>query len=400
MGPFTFYTPTKVFFGEQAEANISTVIREGCYRKVLIHYGSDRVKQSGLLKKVRDEVLAGGAEVVELGGVEPNPDIALVREGVELCRAEGVDFVLGVGGGSVCDSCKAIRGALSLGIDPWEALTKNLYAKQTVPMGIVLTMAAAGSEMSNSCVITDRSIGKKCGSNHDGNRPQYAFMNPVNTLTTPAYQTAAGVTDIMMHTMERFLTDEPDTPLTDALALALLNTVREYGLVLRDEPENLEARAEVLWASSISHNNLTECGRVRRTFVCHKICHGICGVHDKITHGASLSVIFPAWCLHEYRRGLDRFFTLMADVWGGEAEFTEGMTEEEYKEETILDGIGKMKAYFSSIGMPVTLAELEVDPSEYERLSAGTTAGDSKPLRSFGHSLNQAEILEIYHLAE
>ena len=391
MLPFTYYTPTKVYFGADAEDHIGADLKSRGATKVLIHYGSERIKKDGLFDRVVGQLDGAGIAWVELGGVEPNPKVTLVRKGIELCRAEGVDFILGVGGGSVADSCKAMRLGLALDVDPWEAVTKNMVPAKPFPMGIVLTMAAAGSEMSNSCVLSDAGAHLKRGCNHDANRPEVAFMNPANTLTVPPYQTAAGVVDIMMHTMERFLFNAPETPLTDAIAVAILRTVRDCGTRLIAEPFDLDARADVMWASSLAHNNLTECGR-GKTFTAHKIEHDISGAHDNVTHGAGLAVVFPAWVLYEYKCDVDRFADWAVRVWDAEMH--------EDKEQTVLEGVEKMRAYFRSLGMPTHMSELGVTPDEYEYISGLTTNGGANTIPSYRGALTQEDIIAIYKLAE
>ena len=391
MVSFTYYVPTKVFFGTDAESHIGSFLKSKGFHKVLLHYGSGSIKKNGLYDKVTAELQQAGIAYVELPGVEPNPKIGLVRCGVELCRKEGVDFLLGVGGGSVSDSCKAIALGLALDIDPWEAVVKNICPEKPFPMGLVLTIAAAGSEMSNSCVITDDEHNLKRGCNHDGNRPLVAFMNPENTLTVPKYQTAAGTVDIMMHTMERYLTADPETPLTDRLAEALLKTVKDCGSRLMEDPKDLQARTDLMWASSLAHNDITGCGR-NRTFTAHKIEHDLSGVHDNITHGAGLAVVFPAWVLHEYKKGMKRFCQWAVNIWQANPNQDE--------DAVIREGVDHMKDYFRSLGMPVTMQELGVAPEEYDSIAELTIAGAGGAIPSYGSKLTKEEILEIYRLAE
>ncbi|WP_434310530.1 iron-containing alcohol dehydrogenase [Hominifimenecus sp. rT4P-3] len=391
MESFTYYTPTKVFFGEDAESHIGKALKEYGVKKVLLHYGGGSIKRIGLYDKVVSQLTKAEIPFVELGGVEPNPKIGLIRKGVELCRAEQVDFLLGVGGGSVCDSCKAIGMGLTTGLDPWEVVSKNIVPEKPFPMGLVLTIAAAGSEMSNSCVITNEETNLKRGCNHDANRPTFAFLNPVNTLSVSKFQTAAGIVDIMMHTMERYLTSDPETPLTDRIAESLLKLVKEYGTRLMQDPQDLEARAQIMWASTLGHNDITGCGR-NKTFTAHKIEHDLSGVHDGITHGAGLAVVFPAWVRYEYKNGIDRFYQWAVNIWDAEPS--------EDKEKAILEGVDHMVAFFRSLDMPVTMKELGVTPEEYEKISKMTTNGDAKPLPSFGKPLTSADIREIYRLAE
>jgi alcohol dehydrogenase YqhD (iron-dependent ADH family) len=258
-------------------------------------------------------------------------------------------------------------------------------------MGAVLTLAAAGSEMSDSCVLTNEEAGLKRGINGSHNRMTFAFMNPVNTVSVPAWQTAAGTVDIMIHTMERFLTDEEATPLTDNIAVGIMRRVIECGATLRDDPSDIAARADMMWASSLAHNDLTGCGR-HKTFTAHKIEHDFSGLHDNITHGAGLSVIFPAWVMHEYKMGPERFAEWAVRIWDAEPG--------EDLEATIKDGVRRMRTFYKSLGMPVTIEELGITPDEYEKLADLTTSCGTKTLPSFGHALTKADIIDIYRLAE
>ena len=391
MYDFVYDVPTKVYFGEDAESHIGEALTSIGVRKVLLHYGSERVRQTGLIGKVTAQLEGAGIAWVELAGVEPNPKIGLIRKGVELARQEGVDFLLAVGGGSVCDSVKGIAMGLTTGRDPWEIIAGGIIPEKRFPMGVVLTISAAGSEMSDSCVITNDELNLKRGSNGTHNRMTFAFMNPLNTVSVPAWQTAAGTVDITMHTMERFLTNDPATPLTDSIAVAVVRRVIECGAILRDNPADIDARADIMWASSLAHNDITGCGR-RKTFTAHKIEHDLSGVHDNITHGAGLSVIFPAWVLHEYRYGLDRFYDWAVRFWDAEPS--------DDKEKTILDGVAKMRAFYKSLGMPLTMAELGISPDEYDMLADFTTAGGTKTLPSFGHMLSKDDVIDIYKIAE
>ena len=391
MTSFMYYVPTKVYFGTDAESHIGEALTAMGVKKVLLHYGGGSIKKAGLYDKVTEQLKGAGIEWVDFGGVEPNPKLSMVRAGIALCKKEGVDFLLGVGGGSVSDSCKGIALGLALDADPWEAVMKNLVPEKQFPMGLVLTIAAAGSEMSNSCVITDEEHGLKRACNHNMNRPALAFMNPENTLTVPPYQTAAGVVDIMMHTMERYLTDDPETPLTDGIAEAVLASVKDCGTRLMKDPGDLEARTDMMWASSLAHNDITGCGR-NKTFPAHKIEHDLSGVHDNITHGAGLAVVFPAWCRFAYKSGIDRFYKWAVNVWQAKPG--------EDKERVILEGIDHMVRYFKSLGMPVTMCELGISPEEYEYIAGLTTNGDTTQLLSYGRTIGRKEIMEIYRLAE
>lgn len=347
-GDFTLYTPTKVVFGHKAEEKVGELVCAFGGSRVLIHYGGGSVVRSGLLDRVKASLEKAGLFYVELGGVVPNPQLTKVYEGIELAKVNRVDFILAVGGGSVIDSSKAIAYALG---EP-EYDVKELYehtrtAKASYPLGVVLTIAAAGSEMSDSSVISYE--GKKRGYNSDLCRPRFAVMDPELTLTLPDYQTSAGCSDILMHTMERYFTNGSKMQITDALAEGLLRTVMKNAAVLHRDPENYQARAEVMWCSSLSHNGLTGCGNDGNDFASHRLEHELGALYD-VTHGAGLTAVWPSWARYVYRNCLPRFVQFAVNVMGVVPAATD--------EETALLGIAAMEDYFRSIGMPVTLSEL------------------------------------------
>ena len=347
-GDFTLYTPTKVVFGHKAEEKVGELVCAFGGSRVLIHYGGGSVVRSGLLDRVKASLEKAGLFYVELGGVVPNPQLAKVYEGIELAKVNRVDFILAVGGGSVIDSSKAIAYALG---EP-EYDVKELYehtrtAKASYPLGAVLTIAAAGSEMSDSSVISYE--GKKRGYNSDLCRPRFAVMDPELTLTLPDYQTCAGCSDILMHTMERYFTNGSKMQITDALAEGLLRTVMKNAAILHRDPENYQARAEVMWCSSLSHNGLTGCGNDGNDFASHRLEHELGALYD-VTHGAGLTAVWPSWARYVYRNCLPRFVQFAVNVMGVVPAATD--------EETALLGIAAMENYFRSIGMPVTLSEL------------------------------------------
>lgn len=389
---FTYHTPTKIVFGKDAELKVGELAAEAGAKKVLVHYGSNRVADTGLLGSVLSALDAQGIEHVELGGVVPNPRIDLVRAGIDLAQKKGVDFVLGVGGGSVIDSCKAI--AYGLGepeYDVWDIYEHTRTPKACYPIGAVLTIAAAGSEMSNSSVITEEEQGKKRGCNSDLCRCRFACMNPALTLSLPAYQTACGCTDIMMHTMERYFTQGGNMQLTDQIAEGLIRTVRDAALVLRDDPENYDARAEVMWASSLSHNGLTGCGIQEMDFASHALEHELSAMFD-VAHGAGLAAIWGSWARYVMDECIDRFVKFAVEVWDVEPEGTE--------RDVALAGIETCEEFFRSIGMPTSLAELglEVSDDQIKQLASGCAAAKG------GHAgaakvLYENDMAEIYHMA-
>lgn len=347
-GDFSLYMPTKVVFGHRTEEQVGALVRSFGGQRVLIHYGGGSVVRSGLLDRVKASLDEAGLFHVELGGVVPNPQLEKVYEGIELSKTNGVDFILAVGGGSVIDSSKAIAYAMG---EP-EHDVKDLYehtrtAKAFFPLGVVLTIAAAGSEMSDSSVISYE--GKKRGYNSDLCRPKFAIMDPELTMTLPDYQTSAGCSDILMHTMERYFTNGSKMEITDALAEGLLRTVMKYADILHRDPENYQARAEVMWASSLSHNGLTGCGNDANDFASHRLEHELGALYG-VTHGAGLTAVWPSWARYVYKSCLPRFVKFAVNVMGVSPAVSD--------EETALAGIAAMEDFFRSIGMPVTLGEL------------------------------------------
>lgn len=354
---FTYYTPTKVVFGRGAEENVGALVAElGC-KKVLLHYGGGSAERSGLLGRVRNSLSAEGIGFVELGGVVPNPRLSLVYKGIELCRAEAVDFILAVGGGSVIDSAKAIGYGVADDEqgDVWDFYSRKRAAKRCLPIGAVLTLAAAGSEMSNSTVITDERTETKRGYNCDLGRIKFAVMDPELTATLPEYQTACGCVDILMHTMERWFNGGARMELTDGIAAALMRTVIKNAKILMEEPDNYEARAEVMWASSLSHNGLTGCGTDGGDWASHLLEHEIGAIFD-VAHGAGLAAIWGSWARYVYKADAARFAKFATEVLGVAPASTD--------EETALCGIAAMEDFYRAIKMPTSMRELGIAPTE------------------------------------
>lgn len=389
-GDFTLYTPTKVVFGHDVENKAGAMVKAFGGTRVLLHYGGNSAVRSGLLDRVKASLEAENIPYAALGGVVPNPRLEKVYEGVALAKENGVDFLLAVGGGSVIDSAKAIAYALA---EP-EHDVKELYEhtrapKACFPLGVVLTLSASGSEMSDSSVISYED--KKRGVNSDLCRPKFALMNPALTETLPAYQTAAGCSDILMHTMERYFVNGNRMEITDALAEGLLRTVMQYALVLRDDPENYKARAEIMWAGSLSHNGLTGCGNDAGDWACHRLEHELGALYD-VTHGAGLTAVWPSWAKYVMRNCLPRFVRFAVNVMQVEP----GVTDEE----TALRGINAMAAFFRSIGMPTNLRELGVSPAEDEfRLLAKNCAMAVGGKIGSAMVLREADMEAIYRMA-
>ena len=389
---FEYYTPTRVIFGKGTENRIGELVRGYGAQKVLIHYGGKSAVKSGLIDRVKAALDASGISHVELGGVVPNPHLSKVREGIALGKQEGVDFILAVGGGSVIDSCKAISyGLAEPEYDVWELFCGKRKAKKVLPVASILTIAAAGSETSNSCVITNEQTGEKRAYNDDIARPKFAVMNPELTMTLPDYQTESGCTDIMMHTMERYFTSGGNMELTDAIAEGLLRTVMKYAEVLHREPQNYEARAEIMWAGSLAHNGLTGCGNNGGDFVSHMLEHEMGGMFD-VTHGAGLAAIWPSWARYVYKDCLPRFVKYAVNVMG--------VTPADSDEETARKGIEAMEAFYHRIGMPTNMRELGIEPTEEQILAmAESCAKATGGKKGSAKVLYQSDFAQIYRMA-
>ncbi len=388
---FIYHTPTQVVFGRGAEEHTGALVKaQGC-KKALLHYGGGSVVRSGLLDRIKASLDQAGVAYTELGGVVPNPRLSLVYRGIDLCRKEGVDFILAVGGGSVIDSAKAIAYGLAEDADVWELYDRARRAKACLPVGVVLTIAAAGSEMSNSSVITKDEGGVKRGYNDDICRPRFAIMDPELTATLPPYQTASGCVDILMHTMERYFTPNGTMELTDSIAEALMRTVMKNAVILRDDPANYDARAEVMWAGSLSHNGLTGCGGDGGDFACHGLEHEMGGMFD-VTHGAGLAAVWGSWARYVYPDCLDRFVRFAVNVMGADPAGT--------LEETALRGIEAMEDFYRSIHMPTCFSELGIAPTPEQveqmahmlHIASGGKKGSAKVL-------HEADFLNIYRMA-
>ena len=388
---FTIHTTTEVVFGRDIEKDIGPKLKEIGAHRVLVHFGGSSARSSGLLDRVEHSLFEAGLSFVELGGVEPNPKISMVRRGIELCQREGIDFILAVGGGSVCDSAKGIGMGVATGRDPWEFAATGTAPDQTLPVGSVLTLSASGSETSNSCVLTNEELKEKRGITSQTNRPRISFLNPENTFTVSKFQTGCGIVDIMMHTLERYLTAGGETDITDRIAEGLLIATRDAGRRAIADPNDYEARATLMWAGSISHNNLTECGRLR-LFPVHKLEHELSAFRDEIAHGAGLSVLFPAWALYVMEHDVPRFAQLAHRVLGVEMDFS-------HPERTARDGILTLKRFFEEIGMPVHMAQLGIKPENYETLADNAIRTAGGPVKSYV-PLDKPAILEIFRLAE
>ena len=392
MFDFKYFTPTKVLFGKNTENKVADLIQEFGGKKVLIHYGGGSVIRSGLMQKVTDKLDTAGIKCVKLGGAVPNPRLSLVYEGIELCKKEGLDFILALGGGSAIDSAKAIGYGVMNDGDVWDLYDYKKQAKACMPLGVILTLAATGSEMSDSSVITKEEGLVKRGYSSDFCRPRFAILNPELTMTLPDYQTACGCTDIMMHTMERYFTNGGNMELTDSMAEALLRTVKENAKILARDPKNYDARAEVMWAGSLSHNGLTGCGNDGGDWMTHKLEHELGGLYD-VAHGAGLAAIWGSWARYVYKNCLPRFKRYAINVMGIAPNAGSD-------EEIALKGIEAMEAFYREIKMPTNLRELGVNATDDDlMLMAHKCAVGVNGGKGSARFLKEEDMLEIYKMS-
>ena len=392
MKDFNFYAPTRVVFGRESEEKLPQLIQQYGGGKVLVHYGGGSARKSGLLDKVEKMLTEAGIAFVELGGVVPNPLLSKVKEGIELCRKEHVNFILAVGGGSVIDSSKAIGYGVEYPGDVWDFWDGKAVPQSCLPIGVMLTIPAAGSEMSSSCVVTNDEGMLKRGFNSDLCRCKFAIMNPERTFTLPPYQTAAGATDILMHTMERYFSKYEDALLTDAIAEALLKTVMSAAKEVLLSPDDYKYRAAIMWASSLSHNDLTECG-TEKDFACHKLEHELSGMFG-VTHGAGLAAIWSSWARYVMDKHLNRFVQFAVNVMGVLQDFTD-------PRRTALRGIEAMEAFFVEIGMPICIDDLldrQLTDEEIDQLVEKCSRGGKMNIGAM-EVLTPDDMREIYKLA-
>ena len=386
MDNFRFFLPTEVIFGKGAEAQTGSVAKKHGSRALLV-YGKGSVVRSGLLARVEDSLTEAGMEYREFGGAQPNPTLSHAEEGVREAIDFGADIIIAVGGGSAIDTAKGIaHGAANRESALWDIWTKKVPLTKSLPVGAVLTMPAAGSEMSDSAVLTNTALGKKAGINTEFNRCRFAIMNPEAGATLPGYQLAAGVTDIMMHTMERYFIPDIKCGLTDEIAEGLLRTVIKNGAVVVKNPSDYDAMAEIFWASSLSHNNLTECGR-GKDFSVHKLGHPL-SARFGVTHGASLASVWGAWAEELYRDCVPRFARFARQVWN---------VNEADEEAAAKEGIDRTVAFFRSIGMPVSLSELNVGVTKEDipQLALDATQNDTLRLSRI-RPLTASDVEKIY----
>lgn len=390
MNPFELYLPTRYVFGYDSEVRAGEMIRSFQGTKVLIHYGGGSAERSGLLSRVRSSLSEAGIEYVELGGVQPNPRIELAYEGIEMVRDHQVDFILAVGGGSVIDSAKTIAAAADYDGDAWDLYNRSYHPETALPIGVILTIPAAGSEGSDSAVMNreENGIVYKRSFGAESVIPVFALLNPELTWTLPPNQTAAGIADIFTHVSERYFTNTTGTYIIDQFCEGIWRTLIRYAPIVYQDPENREAREQIMWAGTIAHNDFVGVGR-DQDWASHQIEHELSALYD-VAHGAGLATVLPAWMQYVYKHDLARFVRFATVVFGIENDPFD-------QERTALRGIYALKAFFSSIGLPTSMAELGGRDEDIDFLIENISYDSEGMLGSFVR-LDPLAIREIYDL--
>ena len=389
MDNFIYYTPTKVYFGKDQELKIGDIIETFHPKKVLIVYGSERLMNNGFIHKISNLIKEKGIDVTYFGGITPNPTLEKAYEGVKVARDNKVDFVLAIGGGSVLDTAKDIAHSLTNPDDDiWDYHLYIKYPTSSLHKGAILTIAAAGSEMSASSVLTNSKTKEKNGYLSDFNRFDFVIENPELTYTVSKYQTACGIVDIGMHTIERYFDVGEGTELTDDLALSVIKNINKWGYEAYLNPLDYHARANMMWASSLAHNGLTHMGR-KFNLVVHKLEHVLSAFYPDVAHGAGLAALWCSWARFTYTANKERFLTYVKEIWGVKGN----------DDEAILEGIKKQEDFYKSIGMPTSLEELGVHPDDLEKMALHCSKNKTKVITETFYPLGYDEILKIYQLA-
>ncbi|MHB1336708.1 MAG: iron-containing alcohol dehydrogenase [Candidatus Humimicrobiaceae bacterium] len=387
MKNFTFFNPTKIIFGKSTEQQVGIETRKYA-DKVLLHYGGSSIKKYGLYDKVLKSLKDEGIEVFELGGVKPNPRLSLVYEGIKICRENDINFILAVGGGSSIDSAKAISCGVKYPGDVWELyqLREKKFG-EILPIGVILTIPAAGSETSDSSVITKEEgmLKRYCGC--PDMRPRFSILNPELTFTLPREQTVYGISDILAHLMERYFTQVENVDLTDRLIEGTMKSLIKNAYLVLEDPNNYDVRAEIMWNGTIAHNDLLDTGRIA-DWGSHDIEHELSAIYD-IAHGAGLSIIFPAWMKFVYKHGIKKFTQFASRVWGVDSYFN----EEEYM---ALEGIRLLESFYRDLGLPTRLSEIKITSEKFEEMANKCI---DKGLVGNFVKLDSKDIVEIYKLA-
>lgn len=385
---FTYNAPTTVYFGKGKQRDVGKIIKDLGYKKIMMQYGKGSIKKSGLYDEVMGALKTNDIEVVELGGVEPNPKLDFVMNAVQIAKAEQVELILAVGGGSVIDSCKATALGAKYDGNVWDFNIGKATPKDALPVGCILTISAAGSEMSNSAVLTNTTLNMKKGCTTEFNRCKFAILNPELTFSVGPFQTACGIVDMMTHTMERYFSVCPDTPLTDRISESLLKSIVDAGKTLMQNPEDYNARATAMWGSSLAHNSLTGCGRENYLAV-HQLEHAISGIFDSVAHGAGLAVVYPAWMEYVREYAPNRFATFARGVFD--------ITEENDDLAGKL-GIEKIKEFFfDTLNLPSKLFDFGIGKESIDRLTSACTYNGTRTVKSY-IPLGDKEIKEIFEM--
>lgn len=389
---FDFYSPARLLFGRGEESRIGELLKPHA-KKALLHYGGGSIKRSGLYDRVVKSLNDAGVDFVELGGVKPNPRLSLVHEGIALCKKENVDLILAVGGGSAIDSAKAIAMGVYYDGDVWEVYEEGKEIEKALPVAVVLTIPAAGSEASGDTVITNEEKQLKYGYGSPRLRPLLSVMNPELFFTLPKNQIANGVADMMSHVFERYFTNTLHTDLTDALCEATLKTIMKNAPLVLDDPANYDAWSEVGFSGTVAHNGLVGMGR-RQDWACHGMEHELSAIYD-VAHGAGLAVLTPAWMTYVYRDNIPMFAQFATNVMGVDGSLRD-------PEALILEGIDRLRRFFRRMGLPATLSELGIGPEKLERMAkkaTGEAFGEESPIGGL-KKLYWQDVLEIYRLAQ
>lgn len=389
MNNFTFVNPTKIIFGKETENQVGKEI-EVYSKKILLHYGGGSIKATGLYDKVISSLKKSGIEYVELSGVKPNPRLSLVKEGIRLCRENNIGFILAVGGGSVIDSAKAIACGVPYEGDVWDFYLRKKQVKEALPIGVILTIPAAGSESSNGSVITNEDGWYKRAVGSPSLYPKFSILNPELAFTLPKYQVACGAADIMAHLMERYFTNTRNVELTDRLIESTMKTIINNVPTILSQHDNYDAWAEVMWAGTIAHNGLLSTGRVG-DWGSHDIEHELSGIYD-VAHGAGLAVVFPAWMKYVYKNDVNRFAQFAVRVWNVDNSFWD-------IERTAVEGIKKLESFFRAIGLPTTIRELGIEDDRLEEMAYKGSNGGTTTLGSF-IKLGKEDIYNILVLSK
>ena len=401
MNDFVFQSPTRLVFGRDVVDQTGAEVATAGLAKVLLVYGQGSVVRSGVLDRVKASLDAAGVQYVEAGGARPNPEINWVRAAIEQARAERVDGMLAIGGGSVIDAAKATAFGVPYDGDVWDFFVNKQPIEECLPVVAVLTIPAAGSEASGSCVISNDAENRKLGVSGDIFRPKLAIMDPCVTFTLPPYQTAAGVTDMIAHICERYFSGVGAVPVTDNIATGLVNALMEAGPRVLEQPDDYEARATIMWAGTLAHNDLAGCGRSLSPtaraggWESHGLEHELSAHHPEITHGAGLAVVMPAWMRYVWRTDPQRFLDFASDVFGIEPVEEEFSPRDEAVEDAVTAAIDELQAFFRSLGMPATLGDFGLTPEDIDPLLETLRASKGEPFGAF-QKLTMEDARAIY----